>query len=430
MVHALANRGNLLVAATKLNAGRADFEAAIAADPGHAVSLAGAARLALRRGDSAEARDLAARAVAAAPGYMDPAITRAAAELALGNAVEAEAAARALLAGPGLHAQDRVEASFVLADSLDAQRRFEEAFAEYGEVNRLTQEMHRARFEGRQGTTEYLRAFTAALQGRSFPQTPRPLSTRPVKTHVFLAGFLRSGTTLLEQVLEGHPDIVTMPEKECMIDAARDLLSGPEEIEGFCALSDDKLDRYREAYWSRVEREGYDARGKVFVDKHPFHSFKLPLIARLFPDARILFAVRDPRDTVLSCYRHRFAVTDPMYQMLTLEGTAALYTATMDFMQASDAAFGLQGLTCPLESLIADFDGETQRICAYLGIEWSEGMRDFAEHVGSRGVFTPSAPQIARGLNARGVGKWREYEAQMAPVLAQLQPWVERFGYS
>jgi hypothetical protein len=156
----------------------------------------------------------------------------------------------------------------------------------------------------------------------------------------------------------------------------------------------------------------------------------LPLIARLFPNALILFARRDPRDTVLSCFRHRFQMTDPIYQMLTLQGTAELFAATMEFAEASEEALGIQSLSCPLEAIIADFDGETRKICDHLGIEWTPALRDFAAHVGDRGVFTPSAAQLARGLNAQGVGKWHDYADQMAPVLPLLAPWVERFCYS
>ena len=69
-------------------------------------------------------------------------------------------------------------------------------------------------------------------------------------------------------------------------------------------------------------------------------------------------------------------------------------------------------------------------ICAFIGVPWDERMRDFAAGVRQRGAFTPSGPQLARGLNAQGVGKWRDYADELAPVLETLAPWVERFGAS
>ena len=87
--------------------------------------------------------------------------------------------------------------------------------------------------------------------------------------------------------------------------------------------------RARDAYWSRVRAFGVEPRGKVFIDKMPLASVQLPVVAKLFPSARILFALRDPRDVVLSCFRRRFGMNPAMYQLLTLEGAAAFYDAVM-----------------------------------------------------------------------------------------------------
>jgi len=200
-------------------------------------------------------------------------------------------------------------------------------------------------------------------------------------------------------------------------------------FETFCRMPDETLDRWRDAYWRNVAAQGIAAEGRVVVDKHPFHTFKLPMIARLFPEATILFARRDPRDTVLSCFRHRFAMSAPMYQMLSLDGTAELFDAAMRFAEASVRAFGLAPVDCALEAIVADFDGETHRVCSAIGLEWTASLRDFAAEVGGRDVLTPSAPQLARGLNAEGIGRWRDYAEQLAPVMHLLQPWVARYGY-
>src|SRR6185437_15819289 len=112
---------------------------------------------------------------------------------------------------------------------------------------------------------------------------PRP---QPARGHVFLVGFPRSGTTLLEQVLEQHPDVATLAEKDCF-DGVAALMGDRPRFETFCRMSDEALDPYRAAYWKNVAALGVEAEGRVIVDKHPFHTFKLPMIARLFPDATI-----------------------------------------------------------------------------------------------------------------------------------------------
>lgn len=425
---ALANRGNALMALGRLNEARRDFEQALALDRDNMVTLDGLAALSLRRGDAALAHDLALRALARVPDFPNAIITLAGAELAQGRPMEAEQRLRRLLADPRPRPLERAIAAGLLGDALDRQKRFADAFQVYTDTNHAFQELHRPEFAGQPSAAELLRALIPALEGQSFPRPAAPQKAGPARTHVFLVGFPRSGTTLLEQVLEQHPDVTTLAEKDCFDDVGA-LMGNRARFEAFCRMPDAELDRHRDAYWRRVAETGAKADGRVLVDKHPFHTFKLPLIARLFPDAHILFARRDPRDTILSCFRHRFAMSAPVYQMLTLDGAADLFDAAMRFAQASIQAFSLAPVSCALETIVADFDGETRRICAAIGIEWSVTLRDFAAGIGRRNVLTPSGPQLARGLNAEGIGCWRDYAGQLAPVMPILMPWVERTGY-
>jgi tetratricopeptide (TPR) repeat protein len=427
---AFANRATALMALARLNEAQADYRAAAAIDPGNLIAANGLAALALRRGDAAEARRQAEAVLAREPDFPAAVLTLAGADIAEGRPGPAEAMLAGTIGDSRLDPLDRAFAWGLRGDALDALGRFPEAFAAWREANALQRVHYAPEYGGRPGTLALVRELTAALAGRRVPAAWGHGGRSPAKSHVFLVGFPRSGTTLLEQVLEEHPEITTLAEKEGLVDATRQWLADAGRIARFCEADDEALEPFRDAYWRRVAAEGADPAGRVFVDKHPFNTFKLPLIARLFPDARVLFARRDPRDTVLSCFRQRFQMTDPVWQMLSLEGTAELYAATMAMAEASEAAFGLFTHDVRLEALIADFDGETKAVCDFIGVPWDERMRDFAANVAGRGVFTPSGPQLARGLNAQGVGKWRDYAEEMEPVLEVLAPWVARFGVS
>src|SRR5262249_9794996 len=143
--------------------------------------------------------------------------------------------------------------------------------------------------------------------------------------HAFLIGFPRTGTTLLEVALDGHPRIASLDEHELLTESVLRFLGETPDLDGLGAASEAELEVSRAAYWARVRSGGVDVAGRVFLDKYPMNTLKLPLIARLFPDARILFARRDPRDVVLSCFRRRFKMNAAMYELLTLPGAAALY---------------------------------------------------------------------------------------------------------
>jgi hypothetical protein len=149
----------------------------------------------------------------------------------------------------------------------------------------------------------------------------------------------------------------------------------------------------------------------------------------LFPHAKILFACRDPRDIVLSCFRHRFQMSAPIYELLTLEGAARYYDAVMRLAVCLTSALKLDICLVRHEDVVTEFMREMRRICAYLGLEWVESMGDFSKRTYARTVLTPSTAQLVRGLSTEGVGHWRRYQEQLAPVLPRLDPWVKRFYY-
>jgi hypothetical protein len=134
----------------------------------------------------------------------------------------------------------------------------------------------------------------------------------------------RSGTTLLEVVLDGHPGIASLEEHDLLTEGIQAFMGEPLNLDRLAQADERALQALRLAYWQRVREGGVDVTGKLFLDKHPINTLYLTLIARLFPCAKILFMRRDPRDVVLSCYRRRFKMGPAMYQMLTLEGGAIL----------------------------------------------------------------------------------------------------------
>ena len=427
-----AVRGSALEAIGDIQAADASYHQAIALQPGHLVALAGLASLASRRGRPAEARGFAEQVLAAQPDYPDAIMVMAQADMAEGRPAEGEARLNALLADPRLTVEQRALAQGLLGDILDAQGRISEAFAAYETCNRALLDAYRPRFGVGVTALDYAQrtaqVVAAAPPGTWAGSRPPPVADGP-RRHVFLLGFQRSGTTLLEQVLASHPEVEALEERETLSEALRAYGRTPDDLLGLAAAPPADLGRLRTAYWDRVAREGARPAGKVFVDKHPLNTFRLPLIAKLFPEARVLFARRDPRDVVLSCYRRRFGMNGPMYQLLRLDTAAAIYEAAMQFGEGLGSAFALEHLVVRHEAMVENFDATAQEVCAFLDLPWTEAMRDFSQRTLDRGIATPSAAQLARGLSAEGVGAWRRYAEPMAPVLPRLQPWVERYGY-
>jgi len=407
------------------------YERAIALQPNYPEALAALATIAARAGDRDTARQLANRALTANSREPAAIVALAMCDLAEGEYRAAERRLKAMLDDRNVVGHPRALALGYHADALDGQARFAEAFAAYRSRNEELRALNAERLSGLrsrpvvESLTDYLRKTPAELWNK----LPSGEAASRAREHVFLMGFLRSGTTLLEQVLAVHPDVVHLEERETLLDVSRTYLTGGPGLDRLAALSGEELDRLRAQYWRRVESSGVNPRRKVFIDKQPLNVFNLPIIARLFPRAKILFAIRDPRDVVLSCFRRHFDVNAVMFEFLGLEDGARFYSATMDLAEAARAKLPLDLLEHRYEDMIANFEGRVRRVCDYLGIEWTDEMRDFSAAAQSRAIRSPSASQVRRDLYRSAVESWRNYAPQMTPFLPVLEPWVQRFGY-
>jgi tetratricopeptide (TPR) repeat protein len=427
-----ANKGNALIALGWLGRARMSHLRALELEPANIAAMAALASIASHRGDHDEARGWAAKVLVAVPNFPDAVLSLAAAELAGGETAKAETLIRQLLADSRVAPVDRARAHGLLGDVLDASGRYEAAYASYATCNEALRQAHR-RFAAGTSLLVYTHLLAAAMRStaaRNWAAAPSPVpAAADALGHVFLIGFPRSGTTLLEVVLDGHPRVASLDEHELLTEAARRFMSEPLDLAPLARAGEAQLAPLRAAYWQRVSRAGVEVAGKVFVDKYPMNTLKLPLIARLFPQAKILFAGRDPRDVVLACFRRRFKMNAAMYELLTLPGAAAFYDAVMGFGQEMQPMIGARWQVVRYENLMADFARETRAICDFIGLDWIEGMDDFANRARTREHATPSTAQLARGLDRSGVGHWKHYRAQLELVLPTLNRWVERLGY-
>jgi tetratricopeptide (TPR) repeat protein len=408
---------------------RADYLRAIELDPRHAPALGRLALGEAQQGAWTDARAYADRALGIDPQHQAARLAHVMADVRTDQFDRAEQGLNDFLSDNTIDEQNRATALGELGDLRDRQGRVDEAFEAYAQANKLSEKSYKATTTAANvSMMEMVSSLVGYFENR--PRLPRPPGPRvPTRTHAFLLGFLRSGTTLLEQILASHPDVVTLEEKAPMVDAVRHFMRQPRDLGALYRATEQELYAYREDYWRNVREYGVDPTDKVFIDKGPIYTVDLPVILRLFPDAKILFAVRDPRDVVLSCFRTRFAMNSTTYELLTLEGAANLYADVMRLAEMYRAVIPMDLHEVRHEALVRDFEVEARKICDVLGLDWNESMRNFAERSSLGTVSSASGPQIARGLNQEGVGRWPPYRNHMAAVLPILQPWVEKFGY-
>lgn len=419
-------------------AGRVDeaeraYEQAFQLEPRNLETLASLASLSMCKGAKAKARFYAERALAVDPHDASARVALAQIEIGDGAWTSAARRLRRVVADLSITGHARSVALGLLGDALDGAGATKEAFEAYAAANAEREKLHEHRFRGHKSAGEILDEVTAAFADSPAERWTKSeavggIAEAPRAAHVFLLGFPRTGTTLLEQALECHAEIVTLDERDFLADIAATFLSNAADVDRLSLLGADELSQHRKTYWQRVAALGLELSGRVFVDKQPFNTIKLPLIAKLFPEAKVLFAIRDPRDVVLSCFRRQLDVDLLRFEFLTLEGAARMYHRFMRLADLCRGKLPLSVLDHRYEDLMADFDAATERVCAYLGVQWSASMRDFA--VAARGLEANKAStgQLRRGLYD-GVGQWRHYREELGPVLPRLEPWVARFGY-
>jgi hypothetical protein len=247
--------------------------------------------------------------------------------------------------------------------------------------------------------------------------------------HAFIIGFPRSGTTLLGQILAAHPGCATLEEKPLLRRALTEFIDRPGGLARFAALPETALAPYREAYWMAVRDNGVDPDATFVIDQTALNTIHLPVIAKLFPEARFVFALRDPRDVVLSCFRRLFAVTPYLYEFLGLDSAAWFYDATMRLFGLYRERLGREIVEVRNEAIARDFAREARRLCDALDLGWDDAVLHFSENRTGAAIATPSAMQLARGISTDGLGHWKAYARELAPVMPVLAPWVERYGY-
>lgn len=249
---------------------------------------------------------------------------------------------------------------------------------------------------------------------------------------VFIVAFPRSGTTLLEQMLDAHPSLVSMDEQPFLqqaIDRIGDL--GIDYPGALARLTARDLAGVRDYYWALTRRKVALSPGQRLIDKNPLNLLRLPAIRRLFPHARILLAIRDPCDVVLSCFMQHFRSPEFAVLCRDLPTLARGYRRSFDFWYEQLPLLEPAVREVRYESLVGDFAGQAAEIMAFLGLDLVPAQLTPAAHALARGfISTPSYAQVIEPVHGRAVGRWAPYASYFGEALVSLQPYRERWGYA
>lgn len=252
-----------------------------------------------------------------------------------------------------------------------------------------------------------------------------------VASPVFVVGFPRSGTTLLEQALDAHPLLESMDEQPFLQNAIDNMRSlGVAYPERLAALTPAACEQVRARYWELVRSKLALAPGQRLVDKNPLNMLRLPAIRRLFPQARIILAIRHPLDVLTSNYMQHYRAPEIAVMCSGLGSLAEGYRRAFDFWYEQAALLAPQVLELVYEDFVSDFEHHVRRIAAFLDLPWNDAMLRPAEQALKKGyISAPSYSQVVQPVSRRAVGRWRHYEKHFLPVQPVVAPYLRRWNY-
>ncbi|MBU6415675.1 MAG: sulfotransferase, partial [Xanthomonadaceae bacterium] len=283
-----------------------------------------------------------------------------------------------------------------------------------------------------------------ASDGQPLPMVTRTVDAsayatwRPVagpsmlQSPVFVIGFPRSGTTLLEQMLDAHPDFGSMDERGYVYQLIERMEHAGQRYPADLAdLAQGEADQLRAVYGRLVGRTLPNLGRRRLIDKNPLNMLCLPMILRLFPEARIILCIRHPCDVLLSCSMQAFR--SPAFRAMcsSLPRLARGYTEAFEQCCRHIEVFKPSVLEWRYESVVDDFEGAVARLGQFLEVADASPFANFAAHARDKQfIATPSYAQVTQPVSAAAVGRWKNYREQFEPVLPVLRPWLERFGYT
>ena len=272
-----------------------------------------------------------------------------------------------------------------------------------------------------------MRRFTAAQPktildtwAKFFP----PGKREAIPPLAFLGGHPRSGTTLLERILDANPAVTALDEPTAFLEVLEP------EFHKSSELSSPRVNVLRKHYLQALRDEtGAEMAGKLLLDKNPSPTARLPVWLRVFPELRVIIALRDPRDVVLSCYFQNIPLNATNVNFVSFERLAKHYADLMGIWLLVREWPGFGWLETRYEDIVADLPKEGRRVTEFLGLPWHPDQERYYEKTGVKQLYSPTYQDVTRPIYTRSVARWRAYEKHLAPILPALEPFCRKLGY-
>jgi len=249
---------------------------------------------------------------------------------------------------------------------------------------------------------------------------------------VFMIGFPRSGTTLLDTILRSHQMIEVIEEKHMMEKLINSLIKlTNNSVKEIYHINNQNIKELRENYFRELHLyiKNFDS-SKIYIDKLPLNIIYVAEIIRIFPNAKFIISIRHPCDSVLSCYMQNFNLNDSMSNFLNLDDAANIYNLVMNLLKIYKKNFVFNFKEIKYENIVSNFNYEIKNVLDFLELPWDDKVIEYQKTAISRErIFTPSYDQVIKPLYSQSIGRWKKYKNKLSKVYPILKPWIKEFNY-
>jgi tetratricopeptide (TPR) repeat protein len=388
-----------------------------------------------RRHQLDDARAVVAEALTREPENEQARLQQAILDRRRGESTGAENDLRALVANGSCTAGVRSQAWYELAQLLDDSQRYDDAFDALLAAKQLLKPHAMPFRQQNRETLSKNQELLDSLNKSTYDSWREAAEKDSPYRFAVLTSHPRSGTTLIEQVLDSHEELISADEFDVFSQWIQTPIVRKFRYDTPLLTILDHVppavrQQARATYWKQTEAIFDEPIGeRMLLDKNPGMMIFIPAIHWAFPEMKLLVAIRDPRDVVLSCFMQKVPLSPISSNWLSMSDTAEYYARVMQTWLKVRELTPSPWIEFRYEEVVADLETHARRILEFLGLPWDERVLKFYEHAREKIVRSPTYKDVTQPVYHKSVGRWQHYARHFEPILEKLEPLVKEFGY-
>tara|TARA_Y200000002_G_scaffold287908_1_gene242044 strand:+ start:939 stop:2537 length:1599 start_codon:yes stop_codon:yes gene_type:complete len=318
----------------------------------------------------------------------------------------------------------------ILAKCYDHSEMHDKAFKLFEITNKLMNNAYRNKFD----KNKYIKLIderTDFFSQTNFKKWESKIQNDGENDPIFLVGFPRSGTTLLDTILRTHSSVEVLEEKplvDIIIEELHKHIN--KDFTKLSEIDQNIINKLRLIYFETRANYISTDNSKLYIDKLPLNIIHIGELNRIFPNAKYILALRNPYDSVLSCFMQPFTPNNAMSNFYNLNDASKLYDQVMQLWSYYDEKLDIETHVVKYEEVVKNFDVSISSLLSFLELDWNDKLKEFYKTSEKRGIIhTPSYNQINQPLYDKSIGRWKNYKKHFEATDLFLKRWSSKFNY-